>query len=52
MKDLQEVKAIALKILSLSTELLRLVDMDETERARLIEDVKKMPAGKFFSSRA
>ncbi len=52
MKDLKEVKAIAEQMLALSAELLRLVDMDETERARLIEDVKKMQSGKYYTSPA
>lgn len=52
MKDLKEVKAIAERMFALSAELLRLVDMNETERARLIEDVKKMPRTKFFTSPA
>lgn len=42
MKDLQHVKAIAEQMFSLSAELLRLVDMDETERRLFLEEVKKM----------
>lgn len=41
MKDLQHVKAIAEQMFSLSSELLRLVDMDETERRLFLEEVKK-----------
>lgn len=51
MSDFTEVKAIAEQLLALSVELLRLVDMDESEHRKLIEDVKKMPAGKFYTSR-
>ena len=47
MKDLQHIKTIAEQMFSLSAELLRLVDLDEVERARLIEDVKKMPPVRF-----
>ena len=47
MKDLREVKAIAEQMLGLSVELLRIIDADETERSRLIEDVKKRLAGKY-----
>lgn len=43
MKDLQHIKAIAEQMFSLSAELLRLVDMDETERRLFLEEVKKMP---------
>ena len=46
MKDLQHVKAIAEQMFSLSSELLRLVDMDETERRLFLEEVKKNAAGK------
>ena len=42
MKDLQQIKAIAEQMFSLSSELLRLVDMDETERRLFLEEVKKM----------
>lgn len=49
MSDFKEVKAIAEQMLALSVELLRLVDMDESERQRLIEDVKKMPAGNYYT---
>lgn len=52
MKDLQEIKAIAEQMFALSSELLRLVDLDETERRRLFEDVKKMPRAKSFTSPA
>lgn len=52
MSDFKEVKTIAEQMLALSVELLRLVDMDETERQRLIENVKKMPTGKYYISRA
>lgn len=52
MSDFKEVKAIAEQLLALSVELLRLVDMDESERRRLIKDVKKMPAGKYYTFRA
>ena len=52
MSDLQEIKPLAEQMYALAAELLRLVDMDETERRRLIEDVKKRAAGKFYISRA
>lgn len=52
MKDLKEVKEIAQQMLALSSELLRLVVMDEQERRALIEEVKKMPSGKFYISQA
>ena len=52
MKDLQEVKEIAGQILTLSAELLRLVDMDESERRAFIESAKKTPPGKYYISRA
>lgn len=48
MKDLKEVKAIAEQMLTLAAELLRLVDMDESARRKLIEDVKKMPPGRCY----
>lgn len=50
MKDLQEVKAIAQQMLTLSAELLRLVDMDESERRALIENAKKTPRVKYYIS--
>ena len=43
MKDLQQVKAIAAQMLTLSAELLRLVDLDESERRALLESAKKTP---------
>lgn len=49
MKDLQQIKAIAEQMFSLSAELLRLVDIDEVARVRLIEDVKKMPPVRCYS---
>ena len=49
MKDLQHIKTIAEQMFSLSAELLWLVDMDEVARARLIEDVKKMPLGRCYT---
>ena len=52
MKDLQHVKAIAEQMFSLSSELLRLVDMDETERRLFLEEVKKCGRkGAIFSRR-
>ena len=50
MSNFTEVKAIAEQMLALSVELIRLVDMNESERRKLIEDVKKMPVGKFYIS--
>lgn len=41
MKDLTRVKEIAQQMLTLSAELLRLVDMDEQERRSFIEEAKK-----------
>lgn len=52
MKDLKEVKEIAQQMLALSSELLHLVVMDEVERRALIEEVKKMPSGKCYTSPA
>ena len=52
MNDFKEVKVIAEQMLELSVELLRLVDTDESERQRLIEDVKKIPSGKYCVSPA
>lgn len=49
MKDLQQIKAIAEQMFSLSSELLRLVDMDETERRLFLEEVKKMPPERCFT---
>lgn len=49
MSDFKEVKAIAEQLLALSVELLRLVDLDESERRRLIEDVKKMPPERCYT---
>lgn len=46
MKDLQGIKQIAAQILSLSAELLRLIDTDEQERHALIENAKKTLAEK------
>lgn len=48
MKDLQQTKTIAEKMFALSSELLRLVDMDETERRLFLEEVKKMPPRKCY----
>ncbi len=44
MRNSDEVKTIAEQMLALSAKLLQLVDMDETERRRFIEEVKKMRA--------
>ncbi len=45
MKELEPFKAIALQMMTLSAELLRLIDEDESERAAVIEAVKKRPSG-------
>lgn len=52
MKDLQQIKAIAEQMFSLSADLLRLIDMDEQARRALIEEVKKMLPGKCYTSPA
>lgn len=52
MKDLQPIKEIAQQVLTLSAELLRLVDMDERERRSFMEQVKKMPTGIYCNSPA
>lgn len=49
MKDFTHVKEIAQQMLSLSIELLRLVDLDDQERRSFIEQVKKMPRGTCYS---
>ncbi len=49
MKDLQHIKTIAEQMFSLSSELLRLVDMDETERRAFIEEVKKIQPARYFT---
>lgn len=41
MRNSDEVKTIAEQMLALSAKLLQLVDMDETERRRFVEEVKK-----------
>lgn len=51
MKDLEPFKAIASQMLTLSAELLRLIDEDESERAAVIEAVKKRPTGIYCISR-
>ena len=43
MKDLQPLKPIAEQMLSLSVELLKVIDTDEQEYKRLIESLKKTP---------
>lgn len=50
--DIKEIKPLAEQMFSLAAELLRLVDMDETERRRRIEELKKMPGAKLFAFRA
>lgn len=52
MKDLTHVKEIAQQMLTLSIELLRLVDLDEQERRSFMEQVKKMPRGTCYNSPA
>lgn len=53
MKELlQHVKEIAEQMLTLSAELLRLVDADERERALVLEEVKKTPGETCSFSRA
>ena len=52
MKYSDEVKKIAEQMLALSAKLLQLVDADETERRRFIEDVKKMRKEKYCNSLA
>lgn len=41
MSDLQKIKPLAEKMFELAAELLRLVDVGETERRKFIEDLKK-----------
>ena len=50
MRNSDEVKTIAEQMLALSAKLLQLVDMDETERRRFVEEVKKMRRGRFCNS--
>lgn len=52
MKDIKELKMIGEQMLALSIELLRLIDIDEQERAALIESVKKTLTEKYFIFRA
>lgn len=47
MRNLDEVKTIAEQMLALSAKLLQLIDMDDTERRRFVEEVKKMHGGRF-----
>lgn len=42
--NLQKLKDVAAQFLALSAELLRLVDVDESERDALVESAKKTPA--------
>lgn len=51
MKDLQKVKALAVRMLTLAAELLREISGDEAERERLIGEAKKTPTGGFCISR-
>lgn len=51
MKELQKLKPIAEEFFALSVKFLELIDADETEYARFIENVKKTPTGKFYISR-
>lgn len=46
MQDLQPFKPIAEQLLALSVELLRIIDTDEQDYKRLIENVKKTPSVK------
>lgn len=46
MKDLQPLKPIAEQLLALSAELLRVIDTDEQDYKRLIENVKKTPSAR------
>lgn len=48
MKDLQPIKLIAEQLLALSAELLTVIDTDEQEYKRLIENVKKTSMGKLL----
>lgn len=47
MRNSDEVKTIAEQMLALSAKLLQLIDMDETERRRFVEEVKKMRTEKY-----
>ncbi len=47
MRDLQPLKPVAEQLLALSVELLRIIDTDEQEYKRLIENVKKMLSARF-----
>lgn len=46
MKDLQPLKPVAEQLLALSVELLRIIDTDEQDYKRLLENVKKTPAAR------
>lgn len=47
MNDFKDVKPIAERLLSLSVELLRVVDENQTERQKFYEELKKMPRARF-----
>ena len=51
MRDSEHFKAIAAQMITLSAELLRLIDNDESERAAVIEAVKKRPTVIYCISR-
>lgn len=47
MKELRRFKPIAEQFFALSVKFLELIDADETEYARFIEEVKKTPTERF-----
>ena len=51
MKDLQRLKPIAEQFFALSVKFLELIDANETEYAHFIEEVKKTPTERFYTSR-
>lgn len=51
MKELQRLKPIAEQFFALSVKFLELIDADETKYAHFIEEVKKTPTERFYSSR-
>lgn len=52
MKELQKLKPLAEQMLALSAELLGLIDSEEVEYTRLLENLKKTCRAKLYLSRA
>ncbi len=52
MKDLQKMKALAVRMLTLSAELFREISGDESERERLINEAKKTQTETYYIFRA